>query len=222
MSRDDFRIIFDWDGVLIDSSRQHKESWSRLAREINKQLPPGFFNKSFGMKNEKIIMEILFWADDISEAHELGLRKEIHYRQIIQEKGISFLPGVEIFIKRLRIANIPFVIGSSTQRVNIDTVLDLLHFNGYFDKIVSAEDVTAGKPDPQVFIKSAQLLGNPAPKCVVFEDALVGIEAARAANMKVVAVTTTNPRSVLQDKSDIVVDRLDEVTIERLNGLFST
>ena len=90
-------VIFDWDGVLVDSSAAHEESWERLASETQKQLPEGHFQKSFGMKNEQIIPNILQWTSDSKEGeneiHRLSLRKEELYRQIIKEKGVPALPG---------------------------------------------------------------------------------------------------------------------------------
>jgi beta-phosphoglucomutase family hydrolase len=209
--------IFDWDGVVIDSSQQHEASWERLAAEEGLKLPLGHFKKSFGMKNEKIIPELLAWTRDPVEIRRLSLRKEALYRDIVVERGISPLPGVKDFIAGLQAAGIPRSVGSSTHRENIETILEVMGFTGRFDAIVTAEDVLHGKPDPEVFLKAAQKIGIPPERCVVFEDAHVGIAAARAAGMKVVAVATTHPASELD--GDRVVHRLDELTPDDLRAL---
>jgi len=211
--------IFDWDGVIIDSSRFHEESWERLAKSEGKPLPPHYFKQAFGKRNENIIPEILGWTEDPKEIQRLSELKEEIYRAIILSQGIAPLPGVESFLKMLKENNIPCGIGSSTPRLNITTVLNRLGLEDYFSVIIAGEDVTRGKPDPEVFLLAAQRLGLVPDQCVVFEDALVGIEAAKAGGMKVVAVTTTNPASALT-AADLVVTRLDEISLFQLKGLF--
>ena len=110
----EFGCNFDWDGVIIDSSAQHEESWERLAREEGKRLPKGHFKISFGMKNERIIPNILGWTDDPADIRRLSLRKEELYRVIAVETGIKPLDGVGPFLAGLAAAQIPCVIGSST------------------------------------------------------------------------------------------------------------
>jgi beta-phosphoglucomutase family hydrolase len=212
--------IFDWDGVIIDSSRQHEESWDRLAAEIGKPLPPGHFKAGFGRKNEFIIPQILHWEDDPAEVRRLSLRKEELYRQIVLEKGLEPLPGVRTWLERLAAAAIPCAVGSSTHRKNIEVSLDVLGLRPFFRDIVSAEDVSHGKPDPEVFLVAAGKIAMPPDRCVVFEDAHVGIEAAHRAGMRVVAVATTNPLSDLGN-ADLAVTQLDEIEVAQLSRWFA-
>ena len=207
--------IFDWDGVIIDSSSHHEESWERLAKETGYQLPAGHFKKGFGMKNEFIIPNLLHWTSDPAEVNRLSLRKETLYREIVVEWGLKPLPGVVAWLDQLRDAGISCAIGSSTHRLNIETGLALIGLRDRFHAIITAEDVSHGKPDPEVFLKAAGRVGVATERSVVFEDALVGIEAAHRGGMKVIAVATTNPIDLLKD-ADLAVHRLDELTIERL------
>jgi HAD superfamily hydrolase (TIGR01509 family) len=207
--------IFDWDGVIIDSSAHHEESWERLATETGYSLPPGHFKRGFGMKNEKIIPDLLGWSFDPDEIHRLSLRKEELYREIVKEWGIAPLAGVVVWLDRLRDQGIPCAIGSSTHRLNIETGLLILGFRERFGSVVTAEDVHHGKPDPEVFLTAAARLGVPPQRSVVFEDALVGIEAAHRGGMLVVAVATTNPIDLLQ-AADFAVHRLDELTVDEV------
>ena len=211
--------IFDWDGVIIDSSRHHEESWERLAREEVKELPEGHFKAGFGRKNQFIIPEILGWTRDEQEIDRISLRKEALYREVVREWGLEPLPGVKTWLERLRTAGVPCAIGSSTHRPNIDLSLSILGLASYFSAIVTAEDVTLGKPDPQVFVLAASRIQHPPERCVVFEDAFVGIEAAKAGGMRVIGVATTHPASALGD-ADRAVHRLDELQPEELAGWF--
>jgi len=202
--------IFDWDGVIIDSSRQHELSWEWLAQHEKLPLPAGHFQRSFGMKNERIIPQLLHWTTDPAEINRLSWQKEEFYRQIVRESGIRALPGVRKFLERLDAAGIPRIIGSSTPRENIELVVELIGLRRYFNPIVAAADVTHGKPDPEVFLLCAQRLGFPPQRCVVFEDAHVGIEAAHAARIKVIGVATTHPAESIR-QADRVVQQLDEL-----------
>jgi beta-phosphoglucomutase family hydrolase len=214
-------MLFDWDGVIIDSSRQHEESWERLAKEEGRSLPGNHFVAGFGKKNEWIIPNLLQWSHDPEAVHRLSLRKEALYREIVLEKGLEALPGVHEFLDRLKQAGIPTCVGSSTHRLNIDTILGAMGLAGMFDDIVTAEDVSAGKPHPEVFLKAAAKIDRAPGNCVVFEDAFAGIEAARAGGIKVVGVATTHDAGTLSGKVDRVVHRLDELAIADLWAIVS-
>jgi beta-phosphoglucomutase family hydrolase len=210
--------IFDWDGVIIDSSSHHEKSWERLAAETGFLLPPDHFKRGFGMKNTFIIPKLLKWAEAPDDIHRLSLRKEELYRELVIERGIAPLPGVTQWLDELRRYGIPCAIGSSTERLNIDTILNVLGIGHYFSAIVSADDVSHGKPDPEVFLTAARRIGRDPAHCVVFEDALVGIEAAHRGGMKVVGIATTNPIEVMST-ADLAVHRLDELSVEKLTEL---
>jgi beta-phosphoglucomutase family hydrolase len=207
--------IFDWDGVIINSAAHHEVSWERLAKECGKTLPENHFKRGFGMKNEVIIPELLAWASVPTEIRILSLRKEAIYREVVREQGIAALPGVKTWLLALKDAGIPCVIASSTHRENITTTLDVLGLEEFFPQIVTAEDVKRGKPDPEVFLTAAARIGVEPANGVVFEDALVGIAAAKAAGIRVVAVATTEPKEKLAH-ADWVVDRLDELSVAQL------
>ena len=212
--------LFDWDGVIIDSSSHHEESWERLAREEARTLPPDHFKKGFGRKNEVIIPKLLGWTKDPSEIRRLSLRKEALYREVVAERGLSALPGVRTWLERLRDAGVPCAIGSSTHRANIDLSLGLIGLAEFFTGIVTAEDVSHGKPDPEVFLLAAARINRPPERCVVFEDAHVGITAARAGGMRVIGVATTHPASELT-AADLAVQRLDELQPATLSAWFA-
>lgn len=211
--------LFDWDGVIIDSSAQHEESWELLAEETGKPLPPDHFLRGFGMKNQVIIPRILRWTDDPDEIQRYSLRKEALYRDIVRERGIDPLPGVIDVLRMLQEHEVPCSVASSTHRENIETIFDVIGVRQYFSAVVTAEDVSHGKPDPEVFLKSAREIGRAPNFCAVFEDAHVGIEAGLAAGARVIAVATTNPLNSL-GKADLAVESLEDVGWEAFSGLF--
>ncbi len=211
-------VIFDWDGVVIDSSAQHERSWELLAAEINKPLPAGHFAASFGKKNQEIIPALLQWSHDPVEIARLGDRKEELYRELVREQGVRVLPGARELLNALREAGIPRSVGSSTPRSNLDAIFASTGLGELFDAVACGDDVTNGKPAPDVFLLAAKKLGLAPADCIVIEDAHVGIAAARAAGMKVLAVATTHPLGEL-DAADAAVVSLEEITPDRLRRI---
>ncbi len=205
--------LFDWDGVVVDTSKLHERSWEILAARHRLPLPADHFLKGFGMRNEQIIPDLLDWTWEPAEVSRLSLEKEAIFRELVVADGVVPLPGVEGWLDALAEAEVPAVVASSTQRANILCILDLLGWRDRFLDLVTAEDVDRGKPDPEVFLSAAAKAGTDPSACVVFEDAHVGIQAARAAGMRVIAVATTHPAWSL-DAADRVVDRLDELAVE--------
>ena len=212
--------LFDWDGVVIDSSAQHDRSWTLLSTEVGKPLPPDHFVRGFGMKNQTIIPDVLGWTNDAEEIEALSLRKELLYRQIVMREGIAPLPGVIELLKLLNRHDVACAVASSTHRQNIETVFDMTGLREHFAAVVTAEDVGQGKPHPDVFLKSAAAIERRPDRCVVFEDALVGIEAGLAAGAKVVAVATTCPIEALGN-AHLAVRSLLEVDWQVFSTLLS-
>ncbi len=214
-----FAVLFDWDGVIVDSSNHHFLSWQRYAAEIGKTVSKEEFEESFGQINRVIIPDLFGWSRDPIEIDRMGARKEELYREIICEKGIQPLPGARELVESLKKAGVPRVIGTSSERDNIHTALEVMGMVGLFDGVVASEDVKKGKPDPEVFLKAARIAGLPPQKCVVIEDSHHGLQAAKAGEMKSVGVTTTHPREKL-GHPDRIVSSLDELSVEMLQTLF--
>jgi len=212
-------VLFDWDGVVIDSSSQHERSWELLADERGLVLPEGHFKAGFGKKNE-VIIPALGWGADLDVVRELANRKEELYRELVAAEGVIVLPGARELLIALKENDIPRAVGSSTPRGNLDALFAATGLDALFDEVVCGSDVLHGKPDPEVFLKGAELLGLPPHCCVVIEDAFAGIEAARRGGMKVVGVATTNPLSSLGE-CDLAVETLLEVSPSKLESLLN-
>lgn len=219
-------VLFDLDGVLVDSHDQHHGAWIRLADEIGvPQLTDAQFAESFGMRNEMCIPQVFHWAkpEETEKIQQLGDRKEEFYREILAAETIEPLPGVKTFVQMLSENGIPGSVGSSTSILNIELCMNATGLDQFFGpNITGAEDVDHGKPAPDVFLAAAKKINRLPENCLVIEDAHVGVEAGQAGGMKVLAVTTTHPAASFEKYAPSkIVDRLDEVSLERLIQMFA-
>jgi HAD superfamily hydrolase (TIGR01509 family) len=181
-------VLWDLDGTLVDSSEYHWASWLLALRDEGFTLTREQFTATFGQRNDRILRGWLGpdAADD--RIRRIGEAKEAAYRRLMREGGLDGLPGAAEWIHRLAVRGWRQAIASSAPRRNVDAVLDALAWHGKFDAIVAAEDVRRGKPDPEVFLSAAGKLGATPATCVVVEDAAAGVEAARAARMRVIGL----------------------------------
>lgn len=215
-------IIWDVDGTLLDSAEQHFRAWEALAREIGKPFSRDDFAATFGMRNPEILRKLFFPHASDLQCDELGLRKETFYRESVRREGVSLLPGVAPLLEAIAEAGWPQAVGSSAPRGNLDLLLEVTRTTGYFSTIVAGEDVRRGKPDPEVFLRAAEKLGVEPARCVVFEDAAAGVEAAKAGGMRCVAVTFVghHPAEKLQAAgADRIVETLESVTLDSIRQL---
>jgi len=202
-------VIFDLDGVLVDTGWAHRRAWYDLAEREDLDMSDEFFTSTFGMQNYQILP--MLYGRDLSceEIERLSDWKEQRYRDLIAEK-LTLPPGGARLLDELKDAGFRLAIGSSAPRANLDLVLERLHLDHYFDACVTKEDVANGKPAPDTFLKAAQKLALPPHRCVVVEDAVQGVEAGKAAGMPVIALTTTRDRTALS-RADMIVEGLGEL-----------
>ena len=210
-------MLFDWDGVVIDSSREHERAWELLAEERRLSLPEGHFKAGFGKKNETIIPD-LGWTQDPGMIQEIAERKEELYRRLVVANGVGILPGATELLRSLKGLGIPRSVASSTPRANLDALFAATGLDSLFDAVVCGDDVSRGKPDPEIFLEASSRLGLRPGNSIVIEDAFAGIDAARRGGMKVVGVATTNPLEKLSG-CDLAVASLSEVTPGMLRAL---
>lgn len=208
--------IFDHDGVLVDSLDFHTQAWIELGQRENLPIDGEFVRQTFGLTNFTIF-ERLFGRDlPREEAQALGDRKEACYREIARG-SIDLMAGVRELLDSLTEREVGLAIGSSGPRPNLFLTVESCGLDGRFRSIVGLEDIRRGKPDPEVFLKAAAAAGVEPNRCVVFEDAVFGVEAAKAAGMYAVAVGTTNPLEVLLAAgADEAVPTLENYPVNRL------
>jgi len=180
--------IWDVDGTLVDTAEMHFAAWTDLAAEIGRPFSRADFAATFGRRNPEIIRALFDAKASDANLADLGQRKEVKYREAARRAGVKLLPGAGDLLRGLRDLGWAHAIASSAPRANLEMILDLTGTREFFASVVSAEDTQRGKPDPQVFQLAAERLAMPSERCVVFEDAVAGVQAARAARMKCVAV----------------------------------
>jgi HAD superfamily hydrolase (TIGR01509 family) len=212
-------VLWDLDGVLVDTAEFHFESWRETFSELGVALSRERFITTFGMNNAMILEIILGEPPGAQLLAEVSERKERSFREAISGHARP-LPAVEEWLDRLDRWGVDQAVASSAPQANIDVLVDELGIRKYFAALVSGADLP-GKPDPAVFLEAARLIDVRPERCVVVEDAVAGVEAAKRGGMKCVAVTTTNPAHLLKS-ADVIVDRLDALSpkaFRRLLGL---
>jgi beta-phosphoglucomutase len=219
---DDYGVIFDMDGVLVDSYRAHFESWRRTAREVGLEMTEDQFAATFGRTTPEIIRQL--WADRFPEGTDVSAwddRKEAAYREILQEH-FPEMDGARELLEALHAAGFRMAIGSSGPPENVELVRRKLCGGRHVAAAVNGRMVAHGKPDPEVFLKAAEGLCLHPARCAVVEDASAGVEAARRAGMVAIALTGTAPREKLAPRAHLVVDSLRELSPRTIAGLIDT
>ncbi|VFQ83960.1 unnamed protein product [Cuscuta campestris] len=213
--------VFEWEGVLIeDNPDLEREAWLALSREEGKPPPPAFILRRIeGMKNEQAISEVLCWSRDSLETKRMSARKEEIY-QALHCGTHRFRSGSHEFINALTQHNIPMALVSTRPRVAVEAAVRSagIEKERPFDAVVASEDVHRGKPDPEMFIYAARLLGIVPQRCIVFGNSNLTVEAAHDARMRCVAVASKHLVYEL-GAADLVVKRLDELSVVDLKNL---
>lgn len=205
--------IFDHDGVLVDSFEFHQKAWVELGERTGLPFTREFVRETFGMANPNILRRLLGEEIDRRELDRLGDLKEACYRDVAREH-IVLMPGVAEAIDALEGDGMQLAIGSSGPRANLDLTIERCGLAGRFVAIASLEDFTHGKPDPEVFLVAARRAGVSPQHCVVFEDALVGVQAAKAAGMRCVGVGThIAPDLLTSAGADVAFPSLERVAV---------
>jgi beta-phosphoglucomutase family hydrolase len=191
--------VFDMDGVLVNNSRFHREAWRRLAREEGFTLTdPEFWRQAIGRPVDEAVPRILGRLVTREEAARLAKRKTALYHELADGHAEP-VPGVVEFVRALAGAAVPRALATSAVADSATRILEGLGLAGAFTVRVTAGQVRRGKPDPEVYLTAAARLGVPPAACVVFEDAVVGVEAARRAGMAVVGLTTAHSDAELRE-----------------------
>lgn len=201
-------VIFDMDGVLVDSGWAHRQAWFDLAHQEGLEMSDEFFTSTFGMQNDTILPML---RSDISrtDLDRLSDWKEQRYRDLV-ESVPKAAEGVLPLLADLKANGFRLAIGSSAPKANLDVFWVPLRLGDFIEVSVTKEEVIEGKPAPETFLKAAAKLSVAPDRCVVVEDAVHGVQAAKAAGMRVVAVTTTRNREELS-LADRIVDSLAEL-----------
>jgi beta-phosphoglucomutase family hydrolase len=212
-------VIWDMDGVIADTAPYHLKVWQEVFQKRGVKFTKEDFRHTFGQRNDTIIRSILGEEIPQHEIAAIANDKEESFRRRIGS-NLKPLPGVIALLKSLKEHRFKMALASSAPMENIQLLTQSLGIDGYFQSVISDEDVTEGKPSPQVFRLASQKLGVKPENCIVIEDAITGIAAAKRAGMHCLAVTNTHPRSSLME-ADLIVDTLEAVSGDDLEGLLN-
>lgn len=209
-------LIFDLDGVIIDSADIDYESWKMLFSEHKLDLTYQDYKKFTGMKGTEIVNNHIKKADD-KTLLELQNKKETYFIQLAKERGLEPTEGLRKF---LNLAKNTYDIGlvTAAAKIKVVDVLEMLNIGDYFKAIVTSDEVDKGKPDPEGFLKAAEMLSHKPEECVIFEDGVNGVRAAKNANMKCIAITTTHTKEELSE-ADLVIDSFKNITQDTIRSL---
>ncbi|MCU7491150.1 MAG: HAD family phosphatase [Ignavibacteria bacterium] len=218
MNDKNFAAIFDMDGVIIDNALYHEKAWKIFLKKRGINLSNNEFKEIVFGRTGKDILKILF--KDITESEIKEYAKEINatYREEYAP-FIKATPGLIDFLKLLKQNNITAAIATSAPPINVEYITEKLSIREYFANTIDDTQVTKGKPDPEIYLASADAINYEPSQCVVFEDSLSGIQAAKNAGMKVVGVATTHDPSELKNV-DLVIKDFHELDIEKIRAMF--
>ena len=209
-------VIWDLDGVIIDSANEHRGAWQRLAREEGISFTDADFWATFGKRNDDIFAT-QWGLLSPQEAKVLADRKESYFRELIRETAAP-LPGAMELMQSLHEAGFAQALASSTPIENIELISEVIGLKRYLTVLVSGETVPHGKPAPDIFLKAAQKLGYQPEYCLVIEDAVAGVQAAHAAGMRCISVAGDRDLPGLR-QAELMVKNLTEVDVKRVQVL---
>ncbi len=209
-------VIWDLDGVIIDSAEEHRISWHRMAQDEGLTFTDDQFYATFGMRNDRII-PLLWGPMSAQRIQELADLKEAYFRAVVREK-VGPLPGAMELLAALHAAGYKQALASSTPLKNIEVINEVLGLDRYLSALVSGETVPHGKPAPDVFLKAAAELAVDPSLCLVIEDAVHGVEAAHAGGMRCIAVAGNRDLPGLR-AAELMVHDLTQVSVDTIRSL---
>lgn len=215
----DFGVIFDMDGVLVDSNPVHKKTLQSFFKKHDLEISEDFLRKKiYGRSNQEWIPDV-YGNVSREKLNRLADDKEKMFRDNFDPKS-AMVPGLKGFLARLHQENIKMAVATSAPKENADFILSELSIGHYFDAVLDSSYVTKGKPHPEMYLKAAEALGLPPQQCLVFEDSLAGVESGIRAGAKVIGITTTHTSEELKD-CVMVAGNFAELNYNELIGIFN-
>jgi beta-phosphoglucomutase family hydrolase len=211
-------VLWDMDGVIADTGAYHFQAWQEVFSGRGFNYSGEDFRRNFGQRNDTIIKKVAGDSLPWAEMEAIAAKKEEVYRRKVAH-NIKPLPGVIELMKSLEERGMKMAIASSAPLENVQLIIRGLGITDYFQAVVWGREVTEGKPSPKVFLLAAERLQVASANCLVIEDAVAGVTAAKRAGMKCLAVTNTHPGTKLLE-ADLVVDSLETVNVNKLADLF--
>ncbi len=211
-------VLWDMDGVIADTAVYHFGAWREAFKKRGVDFTEADFRRNFGQRNDTIVRRFIGDGTSPDEVSAIANEKEANYREKVA-KNIRPLPGAIELIKALTKRDIKLAVASSAPMENIRLILGGLGIADCFQAVVWGGEVSEGKPSPQGFLLAAEKLGVLPQDCLVVEDAVAGVAAAKRARMKCLAVTNTHPEASLRE-ADLISSTLEMVSVADLEALF--
>jgi len=214
-----YGILFDMDGVIVDSNPFHKIALKQFCQQHGQDLTEEQLReKIYGRTNKDWIPNVFGQITD-DQQRQYAAEKEALFRELYAQDIVP-VKGLVNFLDLLEQAGIARAIATSAPRANVDFTLEKTNLGKYFTTILDEAFVTRGKPDPEIYIKSAAALHFAPAQCIVIEDSLSGVQAGKAAGCKVVGITTTHTAAELAH-CDLIIDDFTTLTLDQLGALFN-
>lgn len=218
MMKEKFAVLFDMDGVLIDSNPYHKDAWMAFCRRYQVELKEEDVPKYiYGKTNKMALVDVFQREFSPEESFRMSEEKEAIYRDL-HRADISLIKGLPALLESFQQHQVPLAVCTNAPVANLDFMLEETGIRPYFQVLIDASKVSKGKPDPEIYLKAARMLGISPDRCIVMEDSTVGVEAGLRAGMKVVGITTTHSRQELSH-THLVIDDFDELHVDKLEAL---
>ena len=211
-------IIFDLDGTLVDNNAYHIEAFKAFYHKIGKPFSLDEYKQHINGRVNREIFDYVFnttLSPEQSEAY--SNEKEALYRELYASH-IKPVDGLIDFLEELEKAKVPKAIATSGIVPNINFMFDHVPIKNYFYSVIDSTQITQGKPHPEIFLKAAISVNAVPSNCIAFEDSVAGIRSAKAAGMKVVALTTTHTAEDMQN-ADLVIKDYTEISLAKLRAL---
>lgn len=215
-------VIFDMDGVLIDSNPIHLQKWSEHLKEHQIPFNPAeLAERVLGWRNDFPLK--YYFGDDLTDEQIVKLSEELEtkFRSAFEPRARS-LPGLRKLIEEIHARGVPMAVASAAMAQNVEFVVDALGLRPYFRCLVTSDDVSMAKPHPEIYLTTARKLGVEPGACVAFEDTVIGVESAKGAGMRCVAVASTLSPEELRTRTqaDLIVPDFSGITLHTLQKLF--
>lgn len=207
-------VIFDMDGTLIASTEADYLAWRKIFEDYGKTLTAADYVPLLGIKSNEVMKHYLH-VEDEDELRDGLARKLVYFNDIITENGIHPIPFADEFLKSLLAYDVRLALATSSRKAKMEMVMNKLGLLSYFEVIVAGEEVKHGKPAPEVFLITAEKLQLQPSTCIVFEDAVNGVKAAKKAGMKCVAIASTHDAGLLHE-ADKVITTFEGLNFEAL------
>ncbi len=214
----DFAVIFDMDGVIVDSNPAHKIALKSFCEKYGYYLTEEQLREKIYGRSNKDWIRNLFGDITKAQLQTYATEKETLFREIYAQ-DITALAGLRTFLEALEQHQIPKAIGTSAPPENVEFTLSKTNLEGFFSTIRNESHIKKGKPDPEIYLLVAKALGFAPERCLVFEDSLSGVEAARRAGCKVIGVSTTHSPEELTD-TELVIADFTQISIEQIKAMF--